>query len=197
MTQNFDIIKKKIILIGKILLPSIFCTLSILFLEHYIEFQDIAVFGISIILFNYRKTKTNFLGSFLISIILSYIVFFLSLAIYGGTSYILSRGDIEKVLDGYILGVPYIRLNALITVSIISPLLMFFCYKILFKIKKNENVVWIKIISIIILFTSGLTDFFFADDNIVIIWESVMAISLQLILYKKALFNNHNIVNSD
>lgn len=187
---------KKIIIVGKIILPPVLCALLILYLEHYIEYQFIVVFGISIILLNYGKTKYNFLVSLLISIILSYIVFFLSFAIYGGTYYILTGGDSEKELQGFFLGVPFPRLHALISVSIISPLLMFTCYKFLFKIEENKEDIWIKIISIIILFIVGLNDFFFSDDNIYVIWEFTMAIALQLMLYKRELLKNYNFLHS-
>ena len=187
---------KKIIIVGKIILPPVLCVLLILYLEHYIEYQFIFVFGISIILFNYGKTKYHFLVSILISIILSYFVFFLSFAIHLGTSYILTGGDSEKELQGFFLGVPFPRLHALISISIISPLLMFYFYKFLFKIEENKEVIWIKIISIIILFTVGLNDFFFSGDNIYVIWEFTMAIALQLMLYKRELQNDYNILHS-
>ena len=65
-----------ILLIGRIILPPMLCTILLLYLKEYIDYQLVLIFGIMIVLFNYGKTKNNFVLSFFISIILSYSVFF-------------------------------------------------------------------------------------------------------------------------
>ena len=170
-----------ILLIGRIILHPMLCTILLLYLKEYIDYQLVLIFGIMIVLFNYGKTKNNFVLSFFISIILSYSVFFLSFGIYLGFGYLLKGGDIEKIIDGFILGIPIATLHYLIIVSIIAPLLMFYSYKILFKIKNTKQFIYIKWFSIVVLFLFGLTNIFFENE----LWQFIMLLALQLILYEK------------
>lgn len=176
--------KDNILLISRIILPPVFCVLLMLYIKEFIDYQFVLIFGIVIVLFNYGMTKYNFILSFFISIILSYFVFFLSFAIYLGLGYLIKGGDTEKIINGFILGVSINTFHYLILVSIIAPLLMFNAYKILFKIENTKQFIYIKWISIIILFLFGLTNVFFENE----LWQFIMILALQLVLYQRRFF---------
>lgn len=178
-----------ILLVGRIILPAILCSLLILiFIGGHKEYLVILTFGIFIILFNYGKIKYNFILSFLISILLSYAVFFLSILISGIIKYIFfMRGDIDKKVEGFILGFDINALLFLIPVAIISPLLMFYSYEIIFKIEKRScfnKIKWLAILTLIVL---HLLQIIFKEDYMYIYWQVVMTLALQLILYQEEL----------
>src|SRR5690554_4135422 len=178
-----------ILLVGRIILPAILCSLLILiFIGGHKEYLVILTFGIFIILFNYGKIKYNFILSFLISILLSYAVFFLSILISGIIKYIFfMRGDIDKKVEGFILGFDINALLFLIPVAIISPLLMFYSYEIIFKIEKRSCFNKIKWLAILTLIMLHLLQIIFKEDYMYIYWQVVMALALQLILYQEEL----------
>jgi hypothetical protein len=176
----------KILIISKIIFPAILCVLlTPIFTNTNWEYLALLVFGISIVLFNYNKTKNNFMLSFLIAIILSYTVYFLSILISGVIKFILMGGDLDKKIEGFILGIDINALFILIPISIISPLLMFYCYRIIFNINKTNYFTLVKRISLIILIFIGFISDFFEDGNLYIYWQVIMALALQLILYSK------------
>jgi hypothetical protein len=108
-----------------------------------------------------------------------------------GIQYILIQFmNTDKIGDTTLLGFQVGIIFLIIPVAIISPLLMFYSFQILFKIKKNS---WFKIIewiSIVILIIYGLISRKYKLDY-TIAWQMTMALSLQLILYQdeiKSLF---------
>lgn len=179
----------KISIVCKIIFPAIFCVLlTPIFINTNWEYLALLVFGISIVLFNYNKTKNNFLLSFLIAIILSYTVYVLSILISGVIKFILMGGNLDKKIEGFILGIDINELFILIPVSIISPLLMFYFYKIIFNINKTNYFTIIKWVSLAILILIGFVSDFYEDGYMYIYWQAIMALALQLILYQKEIF---------
>jgi len=182
-------VNNNITLFGKVVLPAILCVvLTQYFINTYWEYLVILVFGISIVLFNYSKTKYNFIWSFLIAIILSYIVYFLSILISGVIKFILMGGDLDKKIEGFIFGIDINVLFILIPSSIISPLLMFYCYRVIFDINKTNYFTLIKWISLVVLIFIGFVSNFYEDGYLYIYWQVIMALALQLIIYQNEIF---------
>lgn len=189
---------KNILLVGRVILPAILCVLLICAFERLEYFKYNAIyfiissFGIIAILLNLKKIKHNFILSFLISVVLSYAVFFLSIFISGVIKFIFfMRGDIDKKVEGVVLGYDINALLLLIPVAIVSPLLMFYSYRIIFKIEKTSYFIFIKWASIVVLILLGTINDFYDDGYMYIYWQVTMALALQLILYQtelKALF---------
>ncbi len=177
---------------GRIILPAILSCLSVLcFFGGYKEYLIIGTFGIAIILFNYGKTKYNFFLSFLVSIVLSYVVFFLSILISGIIGYLIMGGNPDKKIEGFVLGADINDLLGLIPVAIISPLLMFYSYRVLFKIIKASYFIFIKWASVVVLILLGIINDFYDNSYGYTLWQVTMVLALQLILYQnelKALF---------
>ncbi len=177
----------KILLLSRILLPAVLCSLLVLCLMNgYYEYLVILTFGIAIVLFNYGETKYNFILSFLVSVISCYVVFFLSIAISGIIGYLIMGGDVDEKIEGLILGIDINNLLSLIPIAIISPLLMFYSFQIIFIIEKNRYFNIIKWFSILILPFLGIVFRGFFDNSYsYIYWQVVMALALQVIIYQK------------
>jgi len=179
---------KNILLVSRVILPAIICALLILILKQYMEYQFILIFGIAIILFNYGKTRYNFILSFLLSVILSYGVFFLAILIPGVIGFLAMGGGLDGKKPEMILGVNMNSFFYITTVAIIAPLFMFYCYRILFKTEKIKYFNLIKWVSVVVLLIFGVTNVYSVmEDSILIYWQVVMALALQLILYQKEL----------
>lgn len=177
-----------ILLIARIIIPITLCVLLIPIMTNTnLEALIILVFSIAIILFNYNKTKYNFILSFLISIILSYAVYFLSIVILGIIKFIFMGGDIDKKIEGSILGIDLNHILLLIPLTIISPLLMFYSYKIIFNINNLNYFRTIKWVAITILIVVGIVSDYYNNGNLYTSWQFVMLFALQLILYQKEL----------
>lgn len=176
-------------LLCKIVLPSTLYVVLLNLKDNFWGFQFVLIFGFIIILFNKKKLKNHFIGSLLLSILLSFLVLFLSMGISSAIQYFVA--DIigfNIKADTYILAMQANDLYFLVAIGIISPILMFYCYRILFKIKKTNYTIYIKWISIIILLLLGITNVLSSKDNSILIsWQIIMALALQLILYQKEL----------
>ena len=176
-------LKKNILVLYKIIIPSIICVALIYFFKVYIDFQFILTFGLVIIIFNKEKTKHNFILCLLYSIILCFLVLFLSMGIHSGFTYFIKNLLMIDLKRNPILG----DILALIPISIISPILMCYSYSLLFNIEKTKYFFIIKWISVFILIVLGLTKILFEKDRYFMSWQFVMALALQLILYQKEL----------
>ncbi len=89
-----------------------------IFIKGYGDYRIILTFGIVIILFNYGKAKYNFILSFLISVVLSYLVFFLSFGIYLGIGFIMQVLSIEEPIGNF-LGKRAFDIFTLIPIAIV------------------------------------------------------------------------------
>ena len=184
------------ILLLKIFLPALSCVLSVYFfsvtLKDYTN-ATLLFFGLIIILFNYRKTKYNYYISFIISIVLSYLTFFLALGIHAGISYLLIQFiDFDKLENLNMFTHFITKLFSLFSISLLSPILMFRSYRILFKIKYDKYYKSVQFIVIILLIVYGLISKELEKEYF-IVWQFLMVLSLQLILYQeeiKLLFIN-------
>lgn len=169
----------KFLLIGKIILLPILCVLLIYSFKIYIDFQFIVTFGILIILFNKKKTKHPFNLSFLYSIVLAFLVLILSMGI-GNIIYMIKDELFINLLPN-----DFLKRLHIIPKSIVSPLLMFYSYKLLFNIENSNYFRVIKWASILILIIFGLTNLFYTNEYLFMAWQFIMALALQLILYEK------------
>jgi hypothetical protein len=171
----------KSILLSKIILLPLVCVAIIYFLEVFIDFQFIISFALLIIVFNMNKAKNSFILSLFYSIILSFLVLILSMAV-GKAFYFIKD---KLLLD--IISNDYLKHLHIISKSIVSPLLMFYSYRILFKIEKTKYFTLVKWSSVCILVVFGFTKLFLKNDYLFMSWQFIMALALQLILYKEEL----------
>ena len=169
---------KNFILISKIALLPLVCITFVYFFKIYIDFQFIITFSFLIVIFNKDKTKHHFSLSFLYSILLSFLVLFLSMGV-GKIIYI-----IKDELFINLLSIDFLKRLHMIPKSIVSPLLMFYSYTLLFKMKKTNYFKLVKWSSVFVLILLGSTNLFFSNKSLFISWQFVMALSLQLILYQ-------------
>ncbi len=167
---------KLIIKIG--LLPML-CLILIYFSKVYIDFQDIITFAVLIIVFNKNKTRKNFTLSLLYSIIFSFLVLILSMGVGKIIIEIKDEAFVNSVSN------TYLKQFHIIPKSIVSPLLMFYVYKLLFDIKTTRYSKVIKWVAIIVLCILGMTGLFLTNLYLFMSWQFVMALSLQLIIYQK------------
>lgn len=179
------LLSNNILPLAKIFLPPIICVALIYFFKVYIDLQYILTFGLIIVIFNKEKTRHDFILSFLYSVVLCCLVLVLAMSLHSGFAYLIKNILKVDLKDNFILG----DLPALIPVSIISPLLMFYSYRLLFKIEKTSYFIKVKWISVFILIMLGLTKVLFEDDKYFMSWQFVMALALQLILYQKEIKN--------
>jgi hypothetical protein len=172
-------------LLYKVVLPTIICIILLNLKDIFFGLQFVLIFGIMIIPFNSEKIKNHLIGSLLLSIILSFLVLFLSMAIGSLINYFVTDIlGLKTEVDTSILNMEVNDLPFLISVTIVSPLLMFYCYNLLFIIKKTNYLNYVKWISIIILVLLGITNVLSSKDNsIPISWQLIMILALQLILY--------------
>tara|TARA_B110001450_G_C17558783_1_gene455834 strand:+ start:682 stop:1041 length:360 start_codon:yes stop_codon:yes gene_type:complete len=90
----------------------------------------------------------------------------------------------------------YLKRFHIIPKSIVSPLLMFYSYKLLFKIENTNYFRVIKWTSVFLLIILGFTNLFFVNEYLFILWQFIMALALQLILYEKEIFELINRKNT-
>lgn len=192
-------LSKNILLVGRIILPAIMCAFIVQFcLTNHIGDYYFWTFPLIIIFFNIEKTKYNITLSCLLSTILSILVYFLSIIIYGVIFSLIDFLFISRSNSyNFIFGIDINTLRFLIPIAIISPLLMFYCYGILFKIQKSrfDNFVKLGTIILLIAYTILLMIFKNKENYLYVGWQFIMALALQLILYQnelKALFKPKN-----
>lgn len=181
---------------SRFLLPLIPSTIAVpLFMDTNWDLTIIAIFAFSIVLFNLRKTKSGRFLSFLMSTAICYAVFFLSIAIMGLINFIFFM-DIDinsKGLDT-VFGISTADLQFGIIFSLISPVLMFLAYSILFVFPKSIYVRTVIGISILVLLLGAVIMYSLQTNFSFLLWQIVMILALQLILYKKEVlqfyFNN-------
>ena len=180
---------KRFVLISKIVTP-ILISLIVVYLFQKLDFFKynsfyftVSSFGILITIFNLKKIRYGIIINLISSISLSFLVFFLSLLIEGGLIYLY-----EELLT--IFGLDFIKPIAIkqqeniISIAILSPILMFYSYKLLFQIKNNRYFKVMALISIIILLTLRLTNQMIEEIHLFIYWQSIMILALQIILYE-------------
>lgn len=186
---------KKYNIILNVIIPPLACILSIIFFDKLFYYLPL-IFGLVIGISNWKLHKYKpYLGVFL-SVLVLYIAYsltILSFSIYEpiwnflkeNINYIISKEDVSKV--GFILS-PFI----------IAPLLVFYAYRFVFNIPKTKITFWvIATFTIFLALQSYIlfnkSDYFstqFKDYklfNPYVVWQPIMALGLQLILYQKEL----------
>ena len=183
MTLKF----KPLVLFAKIILPALLSILLFVFFDFDIIYH-VLFFGLIIVIFNNSKIKHSLGLSFIYSICLSYLSFFISIGFYFGVLYVIKYiFGAEYFENNYILGINFETLLFLLPFAIISPYLMFIFYKVLFRIKNNVFFKIFKYVTISILFIIGLIRNYFGDEVTSIYWQFIMIMALQLILHMKDL----------
>ncbi len=177
---------RKSILIFRIILPSILCVLTIKMTNMSIDYYPLS-FGLIIALVNWNKYKINYFFGISLCLIFSYIAFF------GGYFSIYLTGKIFESLGDYGK-----NLALIVSSSFIAPLLIFLLYRVIFCFFKSSTTYIIIITSIILLSTQLYValnyDKTFSTnliDNKIFhpftIWQVIMALAIQLIIYQKEL----------
>mgnify|MGYP006914910482 CR=1 FL=1 len=183
---------KKLTLVSKIFLPTITCFILVYsfqkldFFKYSSFYYTILSFGILITIFNLKKIRYGIIINLISSISLSFLVFFLSLVIEGGLIYLYEELLIIFSLD-FMKPIAIKQQENIISVAILSPILMFYSYKLLFQIKNNRYFKVTALISIIILLVLRLTNLMIEEIHLFIYWQTIMFLALQVILYEDEL----------
>jgi hypothetical protein len=174
-------------ILNKFLIPPLPSTFAVpLLIDTNWDLSIIAIFAFSIVLFNLRKTKKGRFLSFLMSTAICYAVFFLSIAIMGLINFIFFMDmDINSKGLDTVFGISTADLQFGIIFSLISPVLMFLAYSILFVFPKSIYVRTVIGISILVLLLGAVIMYSLQTNFSFLLWQTVMILALQLILYKK------------
>jgi len=175
-------------IILKIFLPSVLCTLFIYLFEVNLFYFPL-IFGLVIGLINLKAHKLNILFGVVLSIVISCFVFlvsYFSLLIFG------------KIL-GFLLELGNI-ISIILAAFFLSPVLAFTGYRYLFNFQKTKFstiVMWVSILFLILYSYFMLIESEFNSSDLssfklfnpFVMWQIIMAIAIQLILYQKEIKN--------
>ena len=187
-------LKNNILLFARIILPAILCA-SVVFLFGSIEYFKynsiyfiISLFGIILIILNLNKIKYNIIISLVLSLNLCFLVFFSSMAIGSGIYYFFKKIILFFRLNITQLDNIFFNSNNIVSIAIIAPLLTLYLYSFLFKTRRSSFFYLIAFSSIVILVILVLTKALLGNNTkMFIIWQFIVALALQLILYQKEL----------
>lgn len=176
----------------KIILPLIVCNflLNLGSIANWLWGSTfVLIFAIVIVVFNIQSLKYNFIASIILSIIISYTIFGTSSLISSLIGNLFHNDTKISLLDNAILNsINLNRIFIILSTGVVSPILMLLSYNVLFKFEKDSFYIIIAICSIVLLFIVGLSNIYSTTNNsIPIIWQSVMILALQLILYRDKL----------
>lgn len=192
MSRSFAL--DKVIIIMKTIFPVFLCILFLtLFLtleyfQYYNTYYAISLFGVIVILLNFKKIKYPFVISLVLSQCICYFVFFSSVIFGKGIYYIF-----KNIMLFFGQGIEnnnnfFSNSDNIINVAIVAPFLLIYLHSFLFRLKRNSFFYKIILGAIIILVSLGFSKMLFGDNRrLFIIWQSVVMLGLQLILYNKEL----------
>ncbi len=175
----------------KILLAPILCVLSVFIFKLDLDFFPL-VFSIVISVINFKKFKTNpFLGS-IYSLLLSFSIYVASLSVS-----LLSIKCFETIFGESVSGL----IGTILGTFILAPLLVYEAYRFLFTYTRTKKTIFIISISILVLITLFVLTFYsiiktnykifdYNTIDIYCIWQIVVALALQLIIYQKEIFKS-------
>lgn len=171
-----------------IIIPSLICFCLLFFPKISFGIYPL-IFGLIIGLFNANKTKgLHSLIIILLSVILSYTVFYISYFSMIPIGFLLNA-LFENVLNDEIIGV----LVFFISPYIIAPLIMFYFYKLLFKINTTKLGNIIIIISVLLIVIQWCFFYYLKLNtnsiNSFISWQVIMALGIQIMIYQDRLIN--------
>ena len=176
----------------KILIPAILCVVILYITKMSISYYPLS-FGLVIGIVNWKLHKYNPYLGVLLSVLVSMISFWLSFLSMGLFN---NLGELITNNTNYVLGDGAKIYYLIIAVYIIAPLLVLRFYKFVFNISKTKfNLTVIISVIIILLLIYGIKPNYFIDNypkiSPYIIWQFIMALALQLILYQKELKINN------
>jgi hypothetical protein len=181
-------ISNYILLFIKILLPPIICFLCNYLGDGYNHFEIIIVpFSLLIVLPNLNKRKKGIVKTLILSLIFSFLTFFASILIPLGIGYpiefLFTLNKVEPNLSEFIF-----KLIGIISYCIISPFIIFFWYKKLFIIPISKYTKGMSYLTLSLL-TITLFIIEISGSLAIAVWQFIMVLALQLILYKKQIWN--------
>ena len=144
------------------------------------------VFSLIVALTNLENFKHNPIIGTLLCVAFSYVAFFVG---------ILGANLFDKLFVGlelqkeFRLGT-WINLDVVYTIStfILSPMVVFFLFKYIFKFPKTSITFWTQFFAIIILMMNSIVpEWVFGLFNVFSFWQIIMILSLQIIMNQRAL----------
>ncbi|MGS2761683.1 hypothetical protein [Sinomicrobium sp. M5D2P9] len=184
---------KNTAILFKVIVAPILCFLCLIFIINDLFYYPLS-FGLIIGLVNWDIHKFKPIIGVFLSLLISYITFFM--AYY---SLVVTQRTFE------FLGEDSGKILAVITSAfIIAPLLVFFAYKFIFHIPKTNFTFLIIISSVVILVLGFLYFMNYLDSlperrdlnkpilNQYSLWQIIMALAIQLIIYQKQVFKLKN-----
>ena len=178
----------------KITLTPIICVLIIMSTQIGIEYYPLS-FGLVIGFMNWNNYKYGLFIGIILSLLASYFSFFIAYF----TVYLLVE------IFNSILGQDTGGVTALLVSSfIIAPLLMFYLYKFVFNYSRTKVTNYIILYAVILLIIISCLFYYFTDYKFVrflkrirldhyTIWQIVMALGIQLIIYQKEIWNKQRL----
>lgn len=157
------------------------------------------IFGSVIGLINFRTHKYNPYTGIILSIIVSFATFFIAYFSIWVVIYILNYLNELLVID--INDAKILTLSFIISPFIIAPLLVYYGYTFIFNFPKTKFTLLVVLIAILLLILQACFYYYYEDFknnsaiNIYLIWQVIMVLALQLIIYQrelKALFKHKN-----
>ena len=175
--------------LNKLLLPSFLCIIAAYFTKEN-DYIFIASFVVIIVVYNLKKSKYNIIKTFLVSFLITFIVVSISIISYLFTGYItdlLTDNEFIKILN---FNISLVDLTYLIQIALISPILFIFGYKFVFRINFTKDTIFITVSAVVLIFIVGFTPLKYENKyffDIYLLWQIIMALTLQLVLYQKEL----------
>lgn len=172
----------------RFVLPSALCTFVLYFIQDYFIYYPL-VFGLIIGFANWNSHKYKIFVGIILSVLSSYISFFIGYFSIGFTIEIVSS------MFNYISEDAKGRIAFMIAPFIISPLILFLLYTFVFKIPKTRFTTFIIIFTFILLISQSY--FFYYIDafsinssntkilNPYTMWQIIMALAIQLLVSQK------------
>ena len=181
--MQLDLYTKENILIYRLLLPLVIYFILIWILKVPFGFYPLT-FGLIVGLVNWNIHRYKPVFGVFLSVFISYLAFFIAYYSFYITGRVFSfmKGD-----SGIVLGIA-------ISTYIIAPLLVFLFYRLVFKLFISRITVSIITISIILLVLYNYL--FYSKElnqeslNSFTIWQMVMILALQLIIYQNKIFTS-------
>lgn len=185
--MNSSLLKNSL-LVGRTIVPAILCFLFNYLGDGYNHFEIIIIpFAVSIVIFNKAKVKYKFITTLIISLILSFITFNVSILFFLGlgypTEFLLNQINSKEVVNEFIY-----KTIAIISYSVLPLILIFYWHNRLFKVSKTNYMKYIAfLLTSIIIFFSFKFDDKNKDSFVISIWQFIVVLTLQLILYQNEL----------
>lgn len=177
----------------KIILPPIICAVILISTKIGIEYYPLS-FGLVIGFINWNNHKNGLFIGIILSLLASYLSFFIAYFTVP-----LSFQIFKPLLGQDIGGVTALTISTFI----LAPLLVFFSYKFVFNYSKTKITKYIILFTIFILILVSFLFAFFSDSQYIrylksirldhyTIWQMIMALAIQLIIYQKLLLKEDN-----